>query len=197
MTDRRHRVGHLAGRFFGSLRARPLSPADVAWVRAALTPEEFAVWQRLGRADRAESLAVGREVQRSLRALAVPVRAESPGESLQTVGGAWIAAALLHDVGKVDAGLGTGGRSAAALVGGLAGHDRARRWRHRSGWRGRVGRYIAHDDLGAAALTDAGARPQAAYWAEVHHRPDRWDGRTIPADVCALLARADGERIQD
>jgi hypothetical protein len=181
MTVRLDRLGHLTSRFFGSVRAKPVPPADVAWVRSVLTAEEFAMWERLGRADCAESVAVGRDVQRRIGA------ADGP----------WIAAALLHDVGKVEARLGSVRRSLATVVAGVVGHDRVRRWRSRPGWRGRIGRYIAHDDLGAALLHSAGARPQAVYWAKVHHRPERWDGRTIPAETCRALARADGERIRD
>jgi hypothetical protein len=175
------RLSHLAGRFVGSLRAKPLAAGDVTRVRALLTPEEFVVWERLGRADRAESIAVARRAVRGTG----------------SVNGPWIAAALLHDVGKVEAALGTLGRSLAALVGGVVGHDRARRWQERTGWQGRVGRYIAHDEVGAALLSAAGARAEAAYWAEVHHRPERWDGRTIPDEICFVLAQADGDRIRD
>ena len=54
------RVGHLAARFAGSLRARPLDRADLAFVRQYLPPEELDCWERLGSADRAESLATAR-----------------------------------------------------------------------------------------------------------------------------------------
>jgi len=184
MTLRLDRLRHLASRFLGSVRARPLSAADAAWVRSVLTAEDLEVWERLGPADRTESVAVGLEAQRLIAAF-------HPGAS------AWIAAALLHDVGKVETGLGSVRRSLATVVAGVVGHERARAWHTGVGWRGRVGRYVAHDDLGGALLTAAGAQPEAAYWAEVHHRPERWDAVTIPDEICRALAQADGERTRD
>ena len=59
--------------------------------------------------------------------------------------------------------------------------------------RARMGRYVAHDDLGGALLRDAGARAEVAAWAEAHHRPERWAGTGIPPAVCRALAEADGE----
>ena len=64
--NRMHRASHLAGRFFGSLVPKKLDAGDEAWVRLALTAEELPVWMRLGRADRAESVAVGHAVVREL-----------------------------------------------------------------------------------------------------------------------------------
>lgn len=92
---------HLARRFVGSLSPRPLDPADDAWARSHLLAGERALWQRLSRADRKHAAGVAREVVRRL----------GPGTSRQV-----IAAALLHDVGKVDAGLGTFGRVVATVA---------------------------------------------------------------------------------
>jgi hypothetical protein len=44
-------------------------------------------------------------------------------------------------------------------------------------------------------LQEAGARAEAVEWAAVHHDPARWPVDRIPADVCAALARADGEAL--
>jgi hypothetical protein len=166
------RTGHLARRFAGSLRARPLAAADVGWVQSLLTPAELAVWERLGPADRAESVAVARRVARALGDRAEPVL---------------VAAALVHDVGKVHARLGTVGRSAATVLAAAVGHRRARRFANR------VGRYVNHDELGGADLRAAGARPELAAWAEAHHRPQLWPGTGLAPEVCAALAAADGE----
>jgi hypothetical protein len=56
-----------------------------------------------------------------------------------------------------------------------------------------MGRYAAHDDLGADLLRRAGARLAVVAWAAAHHRPDRWAGTGIPETVCRALADADGE----
>jgi hypothetical protein len=170
--SRGSRSSHLAGRFFTSLRPRPVDDADRAWVRLLLTPSELAVWETLGRADQAESVAVARRAAQAFGADADP---------------RWLAAALLHDAGKTEARLGTAGRAVATVVAGVASHGRARRWPNR------IGRYIAHDDLGAARLTAAGARPEVAAWAAVHHRPERHAASRIPPEVCEVLAAADGE----
>ena len=166
------RAVHLVSRFFGSWRARPLDPADRAFVRLHLTPEELPVWETLGRADRAESVAVARRLT-----LALGPDADSR----------YVAAALLHDVGKTDAGLGTIGRAGATVVAGLASHGRARSWPNA------VGRYVSHDDRGADLLRRAGARPETVAWAAAHHRRERFAATGIPLEVCELLAAADGE----
>jgi HD domain len=171
--NRRARLRHLTGRFFGSLRPAPVGDADRAWVRRVLTREEFDVWETLGRADRAESLAVAHRVEHAL----------GPG-----VDDRWLAAALLHDVGKTDARLGTIGRAATTAVAGVVSHRRARRWTNR------FGAYVAHDDRGAARLEAVGARPEAVAWARAHHRPELWCATGIPADLCEILAVADGDK---
>jgi hypothetical protein len=168
------RVKHLSTRFFGSVRARELDDADVAWVGLVLTPGELGVWNTLGRADRAESVAVARAFTRD----------HGPGVEPE-----YVAAALLHDVGKTDAHLGAIGRAGATVIAGMVSHGRAR------GYPNRIGRYIAHDDLGAARLEAAGARSESVAWARVHHRPQRWSETGIPADICVALARADGEKV--
>jgi hypothetical protein len=62
--------------------------------------------------------------------------------------------------------------------------------------RRRMGRYAAHDDLGAELLTEAGARAPAIAWARAHHRPEGWAATGIPPQVCRALAAADGEPVQ-
>jgi hypothetical protein len=57
-----------------------------------------------------------------------------------------MAGALLHDVGKVDAGLGTFGRVVATVM--------PRRWR-----RGRYERYHRHEAIGADWCRQAGSDP--------------------------------------
>ena len=171
---KRERAKHLSTRFFASVWAQDPDAADVAWVKLVLTPKELGVWKTLGRADRAESVAVARTFVRERGAEAEPQ---------------YVAAALLHDVGKTDAHLGPIGRSVATVVAGVVSHGRARSMPNR------IGRYIAHDDRGAARLETAGARREPVVWARIHHRSESWPESGIPADICAALARADGEKV--
>lgn len=170
------RAGHLARRFVGSLRPRPLGAADLTLVHDALHAEEFACWARLGPADRAESVATARAALAALGPDAADPR--------------WVAVALLHDVGKAETALGPLRRSAATVAGVVAGPARGRKW---ANW---VGRYLDHDELGAARLRSAGARTEASAWAAAHHRPERWPATGIPARICKILAAADGESIR-
>jgi putative nucleotidyltransferase with HDIG domain len=177
----RHRVTHLVTRFAGSIHPPLVADTDLVWIRSVLTEPEFDIWDEQPRADKAESLAVARRAQATL----------SQGDTAP-----FIAAALLHDVGKTRARLGAVGRSAATIVAAVVGHPRVRSWATtKRGWCHRVGLYIAHDDLGAQELRQAGARPEAIEWARVHHRPEVWSEGTISSEICVVLARADGERV--
>lgn len=91
-----------------------------------------------------------------------------------------LAAALLHDVGKIESRLGTFARVGATVLG-MASRD----------WGGRVGAYLRHDELGAALLEGAGSDPLTVAWAREHHLPEeRW---TVPLDVGRALQAADGD----
>jgi putative nucleotidyltransferase with HDIG domain len=169
------RVGHLAQRFFGSVRVAPLDPAENELVHGFLNPGELSCWERLGPADRQESVATGRATLRAL------------GTDTETK---WVAAALVHDVGKAETNLGPVGRSVATVVAAIAGHRRVR------AWNGRIGRYLNHDELGAQRLREAGARPEAAAWAGAHHRRALWPATGIPPEICEILAAADGEPLK-
>ncbi len=165
---------HLARRFFGSLSPRPLDPADDAWVRQVLGAGEAALWDRMPLADRKHAAGVAREV----------------AGVLDDATPAVLAAALLHDVGKVDSGLGTFGRVGATIVAMVVGRSRASSWTG-EGLRGRVGSYLRHDRIGAEMLEAAGADPLTATWAREHHLPpSRW---TIDDEVATVLAAADDD----
>lgn len=177
-AGRRAQVVHLAGRFVGSWW--PLGPrrAQVAWVRRQLLPGEWALWRQLPAADRRHSVGVARRVDGLL----------GPAASRPV-----LAAALLHDAGKLDAGLRTTGRVVATVVGiGLA-HDHAavRRWAEQRGVRGRIGRYLEHPERGAALLQAAGSDELTVAWAREHHRPpSTW---TVPAHLAGALKAADDD----
>jgi len=151
-------ASHLVRRFLGSLWPAGPRRNGVAFVENALEPSELALWRRMSAPDRRHSIAVARR--------------------LPDVADDVVAAALLHDVGKVEAGLGTFARVAATLIG--AGRAR-----------GRMAVYLRHDVIGARLLTDAGARPLVATWAGEHHLPpERW---TVAPAIGAALKAADDD----
>lgn len=165
-------VVHLARRFLGSLSPRPLDPTDARWAHDQLLPGERALWARMSLADRKHAAGVARAVAGRLG-----------DDATRPV----LAAALLHDVGKVEAGLGTAGRVLATLVG----RRRAQRWAGRRGLPGRVERYLRHDELGARALAAAGSDPVTVAWTREHHLPPQaW---TVPATVGHALRDADDD----
>src|SRR5947208_12601993 len=92
-----------------------------------------------------------------------------------------LAAALLHDVGKVSSGLGVYGRVVATLAGAAAGRSMAEAWTEGKGFTRRVGLYLRHSDLGADMLALAGSDPLTVTWAREHHLPEEeW---TLPKDI--------------
>ncbi|HEX4904297.1 MAG TPA: HD domain-containing protein [Acidimicrobiales bacterium] len=146
---------HLAKRFFGSLRRG--GPADEAWALARLNDGERALWVRMSDADRRHAVGVAQSVPADLAV-----------------------AALLHDVGKVESGLGTFARVGATLLGAV-----------RRDWGGRLGVYLRHDAIGAELLAQAGSAPLTVAWAREHHLPeDRW---TVPLDAGRALKAADDD----
>jgi hypothetical protein len=169
---------HLVRRFFGSLRPGGPPPAERAWAESQLLPDELELWRRMPGPDRRHSAAVARRVERALGD-----RATRPV----------LAAALLHDVGKLDAHLRTYGRVVATLAGGVVGHDEAviRQWSLTTGFTRRVGLYLLHPELGADLLAVAGSEAVTVAWAREHHLPaDRW---TIDPDLATALHDADDD----
>ena len=120
---------HLAARFFGSLSSRPPEPGEEELATTQLLPGERELWQRMSNQDRRHSAIVGR---RFVAARPQATRAE-------------VAGALLHDVGKIECGLGTWGRVAATIVG--------RRGR-------RFTLYHDHEQIGANLAQTAGSDPE-------------------------------------
>jgi hypothetical protein len=175
------RTTHLVSRFFSSLVPFPVRQADQEWVASVLAPEELALWTRLSRADRRESIAVAR---RTAVALADTDYDADPR---------WLAAALLHDVGKLDARFGPIRRSLATLITAVVGRRTVEGWVDKSGFIRRCALYTFHDQLGGDRLRMAGGRSEAVLWAEAHHRPAIWDTTGLPTTVVVALATADGE----
>ena len=169
-------AAHLGKRFFGSLLPIGPSKPDAAWAAEHLIPEELEIWNRMSRQDRRHAVGVARRVERALGA-----------EALRPV----LAAALLHDCGKVVAGLGTYGRVIATLSAKLAGRDHAMAWSETRGFTRRVGLYLEHPRLGADLLGLAGSAPLTVAWAAEHHLPaEEW---TVPLEIGAALKAADDD----
>ena len=102
-----------------------------------------------------------------------------------------LAAALLHDVGKVESGLGTYGRVVATLSAKAAGRSMASTWRKQRGYARKVGLYLEHDQIGADLLELAGSDPLTVAWAREHHLPEsEW---TLDPHLAGALKAADDD----
>lgn len=148
------RLAHLARRFFGALRGRPLRPLEQAEVAGLLRPDEQALFWGQQSADQRHALQAVR---------AVLERAPGRHDLAR--------AALLHDVGKALAGLGILGRVVATGLSLL--HYPVS---------GRFAAYLGHGGSGADRLAAAGAEPLVVAYARHHHdaRPpsvpaEAWD----------------------
>jgi hypothetical protein len=171
-------VRHLARRFVTSLWPKPPPPSDEAWVAGVLLPGEQALWARMGGADQRHAVGVARRVEDELGE-----RATRPV----------LAAALLHDVGKTEADLGTYGRVIATVSGAVVGRDPdvVRAWTRTRGFTRAVGLYLQHPRLGGDLLALAGSDPLTEAWARQHHLPrDQW---TIDLVVADALKDADDD----
>lgn len=128
-----------------------------------MLPGEQALWARMSVADRRHAVGVARDVADMLGA-----------EASRPV----LAAALLHDVGKVDSNLGTFTRVLATVLNRRHGNSR-------------IARYRRHDEIGATLLASAGSDLLTVAWAREHHLPrERW---TLPSAVSAALKAADDD----
>ena len=172
------RLGHLTRRFFGSLRPGGPRRADVEWVVTQLLPSELDLWRSMSGPDRRHSVVVARRVELRLG-----------HEATREV----LAAALLHDVGKTQAGLGTYGRVIATVSGAAVGRDpeTIKAWTRTRGFTRRVGLYLQHPKLGGDLLGMAGSDPLTEAWARQHHSsPEDW---TLPPEIAEVLHEADDD----
>ena len=104
----------------------------------------------------------------------------------------WIAAAMLHDVGKYDSDLSVPGRAVATMAAiAPGGRARVERWTKTSGFRARVALYAQHGELGAEEIRRSGGRNECATWSAAHHHPELWPGLGWPPEVVAALDAAD------
>ena len=165
------RLGHLARRFFVSLRGRAPVEVDLRWALSHLTEAERSLWERMTATDQAHAIEVARAV--------ADQHSESP----------IVVAALLHDIGKIEAQAGVLTRVAATLLGPVVSDHRARGWASGRGYLATLGRQLTYEAIGPALLADAGSHRLVVQWAAEHHQPEsRW---TIDRDVGRVLQAAD------
>ena len=169
-------IGHYARRFFTSLSRRPPSPVNEQWVASIVPAAELALFTRLSNTDRRHLIHSARLMELSL----------DPDDDR-----VWIRVSLLHDVGKFDARLGVFGRVLATMLAMTVGDERVRGWAGRPGWRGRLGTYQTHDEIGAAQIRAVGGPEAAAVWSQLHHRPERFASSSIPMTYLVRLDAAD------
>lgn len=179
------RPAHRVRRFFTSVLGSAPSEEDDAWALRWLNDREATAFSRMTAADRRHAIGVAR---------AVAAHLDRVGVQEADLGARWIlAAALLHDVGKSVAGLGTYGRVVATLSGWIGGHDMAAAWADTRGFTRKVGLYLQYPELGADVLRMAGSDERVIAWAAEHHHPEEdW---SVPADVGRLLQDADDGRL--
>jgi hypothetical protein len=105
-----------------------------------------------------------------------------------------LAAALLHDCGKLQSGLRTPGRVVATILGATlvrTSVDVSRWSSSSSSWKRSVGRYRDHPEGGGQMLTEAGSDPLTVAWAREHHLPSsQW---TVDFVIAEALHSADDD----
>ncbi len=146
---------HLTKRFVGMMSRQPLAGDDVRWADGILLDGESALWNQLPLPDRRHSVAVARRF--------VSEFATASGEASRDE----IAAALLHDIGKLQSNLGVWSRVVSTVVG-----PRTQRFRL----------YHDHEQLGAELLRSAGSSPATIALI---------DGSSLDVRAIEALRRAD------
>jgi hypothetical protein len=169
---------HLVKRAIETAIPRGPSPTDETWAEAQLLPGELALWLRMKRADRRHAAGVARRVE-----VALGDRATRPV----------LAAALMHDVGKIESGFGLYGRTAATLSATAVHHDQdvIAAWTRTTGFTRRVGLYLQHPKLGGDLLGIAGSDAFTEAWAREHHLPsEQW---TVDLELGRVLKDSDDD----
>ncbi|MEC9338424.1 MAG: HD domain-containing protein [Actinomycetota bacterium] len=166
---------HLTKRFLGSLTCIKPSPSDESWVEQQLSKNEMELWSAMGRADQTHSIAVARIVEHEL-----------PKDKTA------VAAALMHDIGKITTHSTLILRVLAALVQPVS-RERLNRWRSKEGWLPRLAELIEYPQAGSCLLVKAGSDQFVVMWAAQHHlRPEAW---TVDPVRATVLRRADNAAV--
>ncbi|CAB4790952.1 MAG: HD domain-containing protein [Actinobacteria bacterium] len=170
------RFRHLSKRFFVALWPVAPSSQDLEWAESLLWEGERGLFATLPNHDQRHLIGVARRVDASLGDLSEE---------------RWIAAALLHDVGKAQSGLGPIRRAFATIwielkgVDGLALSQRA--------WSRRVYVYFQHPSLGCEDIRSCGGHEEAALWAKAHDDPKQWSATGFPSAVIDALTKSDDD----
>lgn len=170
--DLRNRVP----RFFESLRPGAPASTDLDWANSWLNDRERSLFSRMSNPDQRHAIRVTRRVDDAYCL-------DDPPKSVA------LAASLLHDIGKVECGLGTYGRVIAALCEAVGGRDMAELWQQKSGFTRRVGLYLRYTEIGVDLLSLAGSDDLVTAWSREHHLDEsEW---TVPIEFGRVLAAAD------
>jgi hypothetical protein len=184
---------HLAIRFLGALVPFGPRQSSERWALDQLSPSERSLFTAMSGPDRRHAIGVA---HRALH-LAASDRSMPRTQAVMLPPG-FAAAALLHDVGKIEARLGTFGRVFATVAAMAIGRDQVVTWDHPSNPSGRLqrqkakmARYLRHDAIGAELLEQGSSEAFTVSWARDHHLPEqRW---TVDARIGGYLKEADGD----
>ena len=171
-----NRLAHLSKRFLISLSPVAPSKSDTRWAEAYLWAGERTLFAALPNHDRRHLIGVARRVDSSL------------GELSEE---RWIAAALLHDVGKSNVHMNPIGRAMATIWIEIKGLDALSRSEGR--WSKRVYLYSQHPSLGCDDIRRWGGHEEAAIWAGAHQDRSLWPATGFAAFVIEALTEADDD----
>ena len=169
-------IFHLNKRFWLSLKPKQLSDKDIHWVSSQLSQSEFTYWTKLPLADKSHSFQVAKQTQSLI------------GDREKV----FIAAALLHDIGKLESGFGTFGRVFATISCSIFSSTKIEKWKLKEeGLRRRLADYSNHPAIGADLLKGLDSEEQTITWVLEHHsEKEKW---TTPKIIGEALSSADND----
>lgn len=169
-------VFHLAKRWALSLSSKPPLETEMRWVQLQLSPLEYDLWSQMTNQDKRHTISVAHKLQDLLGS-------DPPSYA--------IAAALLHDIGKIRSNLGTNSRVLATLTAAMLGREKVIRWKKGSRFLARIGLYIDHGEVGSELLSTIGSSALTILWTKQHHDPQQqWQ---IKDKWAIVLKHCDGD----